>query len=87
MLRAWSVLSIPVSAERPSSRRILAISSAATPLEERAFTKAFFTASTSSWERGVALEPWKWTWLLILPSLVSLASFTSPALYFPDEMP
>ena len=32
------------------------------------------------------MEPVRWTRLLILPSLVSLASFTSPALYLPDEM-
>ena len=77
---------MPASAERPRSRRTRAISPAPTPPEDSAFTKAFFTASTSAWERGVALEPVRWTWLFTLPSVVSLASFTSPALYLPDEM-
>ena len=63
-----------------------AISSAPTPLSESAFTKAFFTASTSAWEMDLALEPRRWTWWLILPSSVSLSSLTSPALYLPEEM-
>ena len=48
--------------------------------------KAVLTAITSSWESGTTFWPRRETWLFTLPSLVSLASFTSPALYVPEEI-
>ena len=43
-------------------------------------------AITSAWEIFSLFFDVRSTWLFIFASLVSLASFTSPALYLPDEM-
>ena len=68
------------SGASPSSLRILLISAMSTPFAESAFMKAFLIARTSSWEIDFVFALRRWTWLLILVSLDSLLSATSPAL-------
>ena len=86
MLLWASVVSAGPSGASPSSLRTRFIASAPTPLCERARTKASFIASTSSWEIAFTLRPAQWTWLFISTSVVAFFSFTSPALYLPEDM-
>ena len=78
--RPASVFGAVSSGASPNSLRILLISTMSTPFAESAFMKAFLIARTSSWEIDFVFALRRWTWLLILVSLDSLLSATSPAL-------
>ena len=86
MLRSRSDTSTAPSEASPSSLRVIAFASCPTPFCSSARMKASLMARTWVCEIDLPFHPVKTTWLLSRPRVVSLVSFTSPALYVPDDI-